>query len=262
MRSRTKNRRRLGVNIDHIATLRQARQAPYPDPFTALPILKKCRVDQVTIHLREDRRHINDADLKKIATAAILPVNLELALTDEMIRNAQRYRPQVCTFVPEKRQEITTEGGLDCVGNKPALRDAVVHLQKKNIRSSIFVDPKPEQIRAAKEIGADAVEINTGAYCHLIESFFSKSGHYAFSQNTTVCQKVQSLLKTIRSSALLAAELGLKVYAGHGLHTQNLLPIVAIPQIEEYNIGHAIISRAIFVGLEKAVREIQSLLRA
>jgi pyridoxine 5-phosphate synthase len=234
----------LGVNIDHVATLRQVRGTPYPDPFDTLAILKKCRVDQVTLHLREDRRHIQDHDLQRVIQAKVLPVNLEMAATSEMVKIACDLKPSVCTFVPEKRRELTTEGGLNLRHNTKTLLGAIETLQKKKICVSLFVEADPEQIWLAARLGADAVEIHTGFYCDQAQILAKKKE-----------------VGRITTAARWAKSLGLAVYAGHGLHVGNLAPIVAIPEIEEYNIGHAIIARAIFVGLETAIVEIQNALQ-
>lgn len=239
--TKQKIHRRLGVNIDHIATLREARKVLYPAPLEALEILKTCVVDQVTLHLREDRRHIQDHDLEAIISAKVLPVNFEMAVTDEMVGIALKCRPKTVTFVPEKREEITTEGGLDVAGQFERVSVCVKKLKDVGIHCSHFIDADLNQVYAAHESGADAIEIHTGTYCHLAE-----------------CKKEFSReVEKIRLASQVAASKGLKVYAGHGLHVGNLTPITAISEIEEYNIGHAIIARAVFVGLEKAIREIQ-----
>ena len=231
---------RLGVNIDHIATLREARKGSDPDPFFSLPILKKCGVDQVTCHVREDRRHIQDNDFKRLIEAALLPVNLELALDPGIIDLALRWKPATCTFVPEKREEITTEGGLQCRAHFSSLKGAIKKLQAKGIRVSLFVDPDSQSVSDSKELGADAIELHTGAYC----GQFGKAGE----------KKEWTRLK---EAAHQATGLGLKVFAGHGLDCNNLPQVVTIPEIEEYNIGHSIISRAVFIGLEAAILEIK-----
>jgi pyridoxine 5-phosphate synthase len=257
-------KRRLGVNIDHIATLREARGEFYPDPFLSLEILKKCRVDQVTVHLREDRRHMQDQDVHRIVKAKILPVNLEIAVTQEMLKLALKLKPKMVTFVPEKRQELTTEGGLNCLGQTrlvKKLRSAIEELKSKGIHVSLFLDPDPKQIQAAKDLKADAVEIHTGAYCQALEKKFFNRGQYKPLVKYFKTPIVRKLLNDIRMSALLTQKLGLKVYAGHGLHTHNLKPITGILPIEEYNIGHAIIARSVFVGLEQAIKEIQKVLK-
>lgn len=254
-------RRRLGVNIDHIATLRQARGEWYPKPLEALKILKKCKVDQVTIHLREDRRHIQDQDVQEISKANIVPVNLEMAVTEEMTKIACRISPKMVTLVPEKRQEITTEGGLDCLKQKDKISKVLKKLKTKKIHTSLFLDPEKKQIEMAKKLGADAIEIHTGKYCHLVEEYYKKKKSYKITGNTLLVRKIKKSIIAIKEASEYAESIGLKVYAGHGLHTDNLQPIAKIPQIEEYNIGHAIISRAVFVGLEKAIKEIQRLLK-
>lgn len=254
-------KRRLGVNIDHIATLRQARGVRYPDPVQALSILKACAVDQVTIHLREDRRHIQDHDLKQIIALKTLPVNLELAVSEPILKIAERLKPKTVTFVPEKRQEVTTEGGLDCVKKARSVGKAVERMKKAGLHTSLFIDPDFKQTRMASALGADAVEFHTGAYCHLVESYFTKYGAYKIKSGSPLANRIEKSLKTLAEACHQAADQGLKVYAGHGLHIKNLAPVAQIPEIEEYNIGHAIIARAVFVGLESAVREIQEILK-
>lgn len=235
---------RLGVNIDHIATLRQARGGGYPDPFESLTILKHCQVDQVTCHLREDRRHIQDVDLEQILDARLLPVNMEMALTEEMVEIAIRLKPSTVTIVPEKRQEITTEGGLN-------LADSLIHLQKNiprlksaGIRVSLFIDPDPHAIKMASQLSVDGIEFHTGSYCEAYQK-----GEW------------QEEYNRLRDATRTATASGLKIFAGHGLNWKNLAPLMAIREIEEYNVGHSIIARAIFLGLEKAIQEIQGILK-
>ncbi len=235
---------RLGVNIDHIATLRQARRENTPDPVASLAILKKCHVDQVTLHLREDRRHIQDRDLVEIIKARLLPVNMEMGATDEMVQIACRLHPQTCTLVPEKRKEITTEGGLDCIQNFVLLKKQIPQLQEKGIRVSLFIDPDLVQIEKAKELGVEAIELHTGTFC---EAF------------GTPHQTKE--LERLKKSTIQAREVNLQVFAGHGLNLDNLPSVVTIREIEEYNIGHSIIAHAVFVGLEQAIREIQNILQ-
>lgn len=261
MTNKSPIKRRLGVNIDHIATLREARKVVYPSPFEALTILKECSVDQVTIHLREDRRHIQDDDLNKIVKANILPVNLELAVTDEMVEIAAHEMPHTATFVPEKREEVTTEGGLDCVKNFDKVKKAVSALQKKGIRCSLFIDPDVEQVKASQEINAEAVEIHTGAYCNIIEDYFAKTQSYDYFNDKVFLEKVNVELSRIKESCTQCVNLGLKAFAGHGLHTHNLKPVTEILEIEEYNIGHSIIARSVFVGLKRAVEEVLEVLK-
>lgn len=254
-------KRRLGLNIDHIATLRNARGSRYPDPVASLPVLKKCRVDQVTLHLREDRRHIRDDDLARVLAACALPVNLEMAVTAEMLKIALKKKPAHCTFVPEKRREITTEGGLDCIKNARAVAHAAEALQKKGVLVSLFIDADPSQIVMANRLGADAIEIHTGRYCDLLESYYLKHGSYRWNAKHRDGALISDALRRVSDGAALAKSLGLDVFAGHGLHVDNLKPVTAIREIEEYNIGHAIIARAVFVGLERATREIQDILK-
>jgi len=253
-------KRRLGVNIDHVATLREARQVAYPDPVLVMPLLKEAAVDQVTLHLREDRRHIQDRDLHEIIKMHVLPVNLEMALTEEMLALAIKLKPANVTFVPEKREELTTEGGLDAIKNLKTLKRAVTALHDVGVRTSLFIDPDLQQVAATKETGALAIEIHTGAYCNLIEDFFNKEHHYNYKQQPAVAALVETEIKKIYAAAQNSHEAGIKVFAGHGLHKDNLDEIVKCELIEEYNIGHAIIARAIFVGMVQAVKEIQSVL--
>lgn len=248
---------RLGVNIDHIATLREARKVSYPDPIESLYILKECQVDQVTIHLREDRRHIRDHDLARISKISALPVNLEMAVANEMIDIAIKAHPHTVTMVPENRAEISTEGGLDCVARKEAVRSTIQRLVDANIRVSLFIDPDETQATMARELGAQGIEIHTGTYCNVIEKYYERTGSYDYSQDVFMVKAVATEVDRIKKCTAIAKSLGLKVFAGHGLHRYNLAPIVAIRDIEEYNIGHAIIARSVFVGLKQAVLEIQ-----
>lgn len=252
---------RLGVNIDHIATLRQARREVYPSPVDSLSILKECSVDQVTIHLREDRRHIQDQDVRDILSANVLPVNLESAIVPEMVKLAQEFKPQTVTFVPEKREEITTEGGLDCVGHFNAIQFAIDEVKKKDIQVSLFIDADPLQIEAASKLGADAIEIHTGAYCHMIENYLRSNGTRDYKGDAEFCKKVQKQLKVMQDGFQVAQENGLSYLAGHGLNIYNLKEVVDLNIFEEYNIGHAIIARSVFVGLKAAIQEIQACLK-
>lgn len=236
---------RLGVNIDHIATLRQARGTDYPDPVLSLPILEKTDVDQITVHLREDRRHIQDDDVKKIIKLSKLPINLEMALTEEMIDIACRLKPATCTIVPEKREEITTEGGLDVAYHYNSLKKFLPQLFSKNIRVSLFIDPDKEHIDLTHDLGIKAIELHTGNYCEV------------FGQDNQGFE-----LDRLKSAAKYAHAKGISVFAGHGLNIENLAPVVSISEIEEYNIGHSIISRAVFHGLEAAILEIQNILKS
>ena len=235
--------RRLGVNIDHVATLRQARGGRAPEPVIAAGIAEHHGADGITVHLREDRRHIQDRDLELLAKVVQTRINLEIAATAEMVGIASRLRPFSATLVPEKRQELTTEGGLDVLGNREALHAAVSRLHEAGILVSLFIDPELSQMRASRQAGADAVEIHTGAYCE------------AFRNGTHAAE-----FERIRVAAAHGTNIGLRVFAGHGLDVRNILPILSLPEIEEFNIGHSIIARAVFIGLGAAVREMADLI--
>ena len=234
----------LGVNIDHVATLRQARRARYPDPLYAALLAEEAGADSITLHLREDRRHIQDRDVTAMRESLQTRMNLEMAVTDEMIRIAQRVLPQDCCLVPESRQEITTEGGLNVAGQAARVGDAVKALGASGIRVSLFIDPDPEQIEAAQRAGAPAIELHTGSY--------------ADSTGAARAREFERLC----AAAKFAVRLGLIVNAGHGLNYHNVEPIAGIPEIVELNIGHAIVARAIVDGLPKAVRDMKELMRA
>lgn len=238
-------RKRLGVNIDHVATLRQARRGREPDPAAAAVIAELHGADGITVHLREDRRHIQDRDLAILKEVVRTRINLEMAATEEMLGIAARLGPFSATLVPEKREEVTTEGGLDVLGQRESLHGAVARLREAGILVSLFIDPDLAQVRASKQAGADAVEIHTGTYC---EAF--RTGRY------------EEELGKIRTAAVQARNVGLKVFAGHGLDLQNIVPVLSIPSIEEFNIGHSIVSRAVFVGLGQAVREMADAIHA
>jgi pyridoxine 5-phosphate synthase len=234
----------LGMNIDHVATLRQARRGRYPDPVYAALIAEEAGADSITLHLREDRRHIQDRDVAAMREALQTRMNLEMAVTDEMLRIAQKVLPQDCCLVPESRQEITTEGGLNVAGQAGRIGDAVKALGASGIRVSLFIDPDPEQIEAAQRAAAPVIELHTGAY--------------ADSTGAARAREFERLC----SAAKFAARLGLIVNAGHGLNYHNVEPIAAIPEIIELNIGHAIVARAVADGLAKAVRDMKQLMRA
>jgi pyridoxine 5-phosphate synthase len=234
----------LGVNIDHVATLRQARRIDYPDPIHAALVAEQSGADSITLHLREDRRHIQDRDVTLLRQLLKTRMNLEMAVTEEMIRIAGAVKPQDCCLVPESRQEITTEGGLDVAGQITRIGDACQALGASGIRVSLFIDPDAAQIEAARRAGAPAIELHTGTYAN------------AFGPALAI------ELDRVRSAAKLAASLGLTVNAGHGLNYHNVEPIAAIPEIVELNIGHAIVARAVFDGLPKAVRDMKELMRA
>ena len=234
----------LGVNVDHVATVRQARRGSHPDPVHAALVAEQSGADSITMHLREDRRHIQDRDLAALQSLMQTHLNLEMAVTDEMIRIALGLRPSDCCLVPEKRAEITTEGGLDVRGGIKAVRDATQTLVRAGIRVSLFIDPDESQLEAAVEAGAQAVELHTGRYAEA-------SGG----------QRAVELRRLVRA-AHTAAEMGLRVNAGHGLDYHNVQPVAAIPEIVELNIGHAIVARALFSGLAAAVREMKALMLA
>ena len=233
---------RLGVNVDHVATVRQARRAEVPDPGAAALLAEKAGADGITIHLREDRRHIQERDVERLREQAATKINLEMAVTPAMVAYAEKIRPHDACFVPEKREELTTEGGLDVVAHKIKMKDAVKKLQDRGIHVSLFIDPMQMQIETAKEVGADAIEIHTGAYCNVAMAARERE------------------LAAIADAAALARRLGLEVHAGHGLDYGNVLPIAKIPEIVELNIGHSIIARAVIVGISQAVTEMKDLL--
>jgi pyridoxine 5-phosphate synthase len=233
---------RLGVNIDHVATLRQARRAPYPDPLHAALVAEQAGADSITLHLREDRRHIQDHDVHRMRASLQTRMNLEMAATGEMIALARDVRPQDVCLVPERRTEVTTEGGLDVAGQRERLAECCAALRDAGCRVSLFIDPDAEQIEAARAIGAPVVELHTGAYAE------AGGEHQA-----------KELMRLV-NGARLGSQLGLTVHAGHGLHYHNVQPVAAIAEIVELNIGHAIVARAVFDGLAAAVREMRRLM--
>ena len=232
----------LGVNIDHVATLRQARRARYPDPLYAALLAEDAGADSITLHLREDRRHIQDRDVIAMREALQTRMNLEMAVTEDMLRIAIEVKPQDACLVPESRQEVTTEGGLDVAGQRTRVRDAVAALAGAGIRVSLFIDPDQAQIEAARQAGAPVIELHTGAYADAIGGARARE------------------FERLRQAAKAAASLGLTVNAGHGLNYHNVQPIAAIPEIVELNIGHSIIARSIIDGLAKAVRDMKELM--
>jgi len=235
----------LGVNVDHVATLRQARGTRYPDPVEAACLAERCGADSITIHLREDRRHIQERDLRVMTDTLQTRINLEMAVTDEMLRIADQYRPADCCLVPEKRAELTTEGGLDVVGALPQVKTACAELARQGIRVSLFVDPDPAQLDAAAEAGAPVVELHTGGYADATDS----------------AEQARELERVIQA-ARHADRIGLTVHAGHGLHYHNVQAVAAITQIIELNIGHAIIARAVIDGMDRAVADMKRLMLA
>jgi pyridoxine 5-phosphate synthase len=241
------NKVRLGVNIDHVATIRNARGGIHPDPVAAAILAEKSGANGITIHLREDRRHIRDEDLKRLKKEINLPINLEMAATEEMLSIALKTRPNAVCIVPEKRQEVTTEGGLDVIKNKKILAAMVKKLQQKKIKVSLFVDASEAQILAAKEIGADIIELHTGEFCHAFDEGLKK--------------KVASEFLKIVSSVELACELGLECHAGHGLNYKTAEIIAQIPQIAELNIGHFLIGEAVFEGLAQVIKKMRRVIK-
>jgi len=237
-------RLRLGVNIDHVATIRNARGGDHPDPVRAAEIVAACGGDGITAHLREDRRHIRDEDLRRIQAATDLPLNLEMAATEEMLAIALAHRPHAACIVPEKREERTTEGGLDAAGLHNHLAPIVSRLADAGIRVSLFIAPDPRQIEAAMRLGVPVVELHTGEYAH------------------ATGDKVAVELSKLADMAALAAKNGIEPHAGHGLTYDNVQPIAAIPQLAELNIGHYLIGEAIFCGLEPAVVRMRELMDA
>jgi pyridoxine 5-phosphate synthase len=247
---------RLGVNIDHIATLRQLRGTPYPSLIEAARIVEEAGGAQITIHLREDRRHINDADVKALRKVLRIPLNLEMAATEEMTKFSLKIMPEWNCIVPEKRSEVTTEGGLNLEKNERKIGKTVERLRKAGIKTSLFVEPTLKAMKISAKLGAEAVELHTGRYCLATQAAkLSKT-------------KVASELKRIRDAGLLARELGVRVHAGHGFDYVNVRPVAELldgekkPLIEEYNIGHAIVCRSAIVGLDRAVKEMVSAILA
>ncbi|MFH5776673.1 pyridoxine 5'-phosphate synthase [Paracoccus sp. NGMCC 1.201697] len=234
---------RLGVNIDHVATIRNARGTPWPDPVRAAELAEAAGADGITAHLREDRRHISDADIDNLMAQLRLPLNLEMAATPEMQAIALRHRPHAVCIVPEKREERTTEGGLDVAGNEAHLAGFIAPLRDAGCRVSLFIGHEPAQIEAAARIGAAVVELHTGAYCD-----FDTEGRVA---------ERDAELAALRKGAALAASLGLEVHAGHGLTFDTVGPIAAIPEFKELNIGHFLIAESVFIGLDQAIREMR-----
>jgi pyridoxine 5-phosphate synthase len=233
---------RLYINIDHVATLRQARRGAEPDPIEAAIACEAAGADGITAHLREDRRHIQDADITSLKEKVRTYFNLEMACVTEMVELARRIKPQQVTLVPERREEITTEGGLDITSDPSRIKGAIDALTSGGVRVSLFIDPTLAAIEQSKNLGAAAIELHTGTYSHHPDS--------------------AKTIGALRDSARRGAELGLAVHAGHGLTVRNVGPVAAIPEIEELNIGHSIISRAVFIGLDRAVKEMREAMRA
>jgi pyridoxine 5-phosphate synthase len=236
---------RLGINIDHIATLRNARGGRHPDPVRAAKLAVEAGADNITAHLREDRRHIHDDDIVRLSTARLAPLNLEMAVTPEMLAIALATRPHACCLVPERREELTTEGGLDVAGQVGTLAPFIAELRRAGIQVALFIDPEPKQIEAARQVETDAVEFHTGTYCA------AAAGDGL---------GVERELKRLIDGAEAAAASGLEVHAGHGLDYDNVVAVASIPEIVELNIGHYLVGEALFVGLAKSVGRMRSLM--
>jgi pyridoxine 5-phosphate synthase len=232
----------LFINIDHVATIRQARRAAEPDPVAAALVCEDAGADGITAHLREDRRHIQDSDVERLAASIRTAFNFEMALTDAMLDIAERLRPHEVSLVPERREEVTTEGGLDVRRDPPRLRRGIERLRAAGIRCSLFIDPDPETVTRSHDAGADAIELHTGRYAHHPDDTAS--------------------LRALLDAAALGSRLGLAIHAGHGLTVANVGPVAGIPEVEELNIGHSIVSRSVFVGMAEAVREMRKAMQA
>jgi pyridoxine 5-phosphate synthase len=226
---------RLYINIDHVATLRQARRGDEPDPVEAVAICEAAGADGITAHLREDRRHMQDSDIERLKKTITTYFNLELASSDDIVALACRLKPEQATLVPERREEVTTEGGLDLFSDPARIRDSIARLTESGIRVSLFIDPDERAVEQSKKFGVPAIELHTGSYAHRSSD--------------------PAALQALRAAARRGAEIGIAVHAGHGLTVRNVGPVAAIPEIEELNIGHSIVSRAVFVGLDAAVHE-------
>ncbi len=233
---------RLYINIDHVATLRQARRGLEPDPVEAAAVCEAAGADGITAHLREDRRHMQDADIERLKRSVSTYFNLEMACVAEMLELARRLKPQQVTLVPERREEITTEGGLDITSDPARIRNAIEALTDVGIRVSLFIDPTRSAVEQSKKLGVPAVELHTGSYSHRSDS--------------------KDPIDALRDSARRGADLGLAIHAGHGLTVRNVAPVAAIPEIEELNIGHSIVSRSVFLGLDRAVKEMLEAMHA
>jgi len=232
---------RLGVNIDHVATIRNARGGTHPDPVAAALLAARSGADGITAHLREDRRHIRDADMERLRAELPIPLNFEMAATDEMVEIACRLRPHACCLVPERRQEVTTEGGLDIIGQSTTLRPRIARLRDAGLRVSLFIDPDPAQVAHAAELGAAVVELHTGAYAH---------------------HPTDAELTRLKQGAETATQCGLELHAGHGLTTANVGPVAALPHLAELNIGHFLIGEAVFIGLPAAITDMKKAIAA
>jgi pyridoxine 5-phosphate synthase len=237
---------RLGINVDHVATLRNARGEKHPDILRAAKLAIEAGADNITAHLREDRRHIRDGDVTRLMASLSVPLNLEMAVTEEMLAVALHHRPHASCLVPERREEVTTEGGLDVASQVAALKPFIAKLRRAGIQVSLFIDPEPKQIEASAKVEADAIELHTGTYCRAAD----RGNEAAFA----------SELRRLEEGARLAAALGLEVHAGHGLNYDNVVPVASIPEIVELNIGHYLVGEAIFVGLGESVRRMRAIM--
>ncbi len=254
----------LGVNIDHIAVLREARKVADPDPLDALSICKRAGADQITIHLREDRRHMHDADAVNIIELSSLPINLECAISPEMIDIACELRPHRVTLVPEKREEVTTEGGLAVTGEQPKLKEAIRRLQKEEIEVSLFIDPTLDAVKASEAFGVEWIEFHTGKYANIYAMLYTNLAktHHSIAElelsRKILKQMLGDELCNLRLLSCEAMEHGLRVAAGHGLNMQNVKDIVEIETIEELNIGQSIVARSVYTGLEQAILDMKA----
>jgi len=257
---------KLGVNIDHIATLREARAINEPDPLMAIEIAKQAGADQITIHLREDRRHINDFDVKRIIESSFLPVNVECSINEEIVQIIANLKPHRVTIVPENRNEVTTEGGLDLFRNSDKIKRAIDTFLENDISVSLFIDPDIAQIEESKILNVDMIEIHTGKYANLflaLNTNINYTKHKLFDSYSR--KELQNMIidevNLIQDSAVFAKDIGLEVAAGHGLNYQNVLQIAQIKEISELNIGHSIIANSVFIGLEEAIKKMKNLIK-
>jgi pyridoxine 5-phosphate synthase len=258
---------KLGVNIDHIATLREARQINEPDPLQAVGICKNAGAEQITIHLREDRRHIDDFDVRRIIESSFLPVNVECSINENIVEILCKLKPHRVTIVPENREEVTTEGGLDLFKNSDKIKNAIDKFLENDILVSLFIDPDISQIEESKNLKVDMIELHTGKYANLslaLNSNLNYTKHKLFENYSRkeLAKMLEDEIQLIKDSSLFAKDIGLQVAAGHGLNYQNVLPIAKIKEIEELNIGHSIIANSIFLGLERAIIEMRELINA
>jgi pyridoxine 5-phosphate synthase len=256
---------KLGVNIDHIATLREARAINEPDPLLALEICKRAGAEQITIHLREDRRHIDDFDVRRIIESSFLPVNVECSINSDIVKIISDLKPHRVTLVPENRDEVTTEGGLDLFKNSDKIKSAIDTFLANDIAVSLFIDPDIKQIEKAKVLGADMIELHTGKYANIFLALNTNLNHtkHKLFENITkksLSKMLEDEIKILKDSSVFAKDIGLVVAAGHGLNYQNVGDIAKIKEIEELNIGHSIIANSIFMGLENAIKEMKKII--